>query len=331
MARTTAGARKGRVTERDITVQAKQGEFKVFTIDAQGKKAPLGTLMYRDYDEDRRLRVPVLNGDRVLGRASSQYKVVDHLTAVAPVQEYGFSPRTIHHFRGGSELIAFFSTDDPSWQFKDPVAWDQEMYGVSEGLFLALKVHTSMRVGNAIRYAFGFWRQICVNGLVAECLNLGVFRVAHTAFDHGEVVDWMGECLEAFDQKQMTFDTISTKALSWPTQAITTLVADVDAGDAYIAGQPNFARRPLSKVRSRLPTWGLESLSQQLEMAKSAKKVSKVDLLNMLTSVSNSSPRHSEDNPIAWEVYRRMDPLASNLTELVEIGAFKAGVKGFPS
>lgn len=312
----------------------------------EGTQEPqgLGVLEYREYEKDRRLRVPVFHPANkpdkavVLGRASRQFSVIDPYAAAEPLLNAGMEPRSMHYFRDNTQLLAFFLL--PGSEFKDLIGWDQwaEDKGQQDTM-LAIRMRMSMHLGNAIRYSFGIFRQVCVNGLVVERLGLGNLSFRHlttgdsdeTGFKPEMVEDWLNKRAEELlkVRKQIANPpTIPSKALGW---AVDTFDKLADEGEQLqarevLAAMPQFASRPIRTMLERMPRWSVPVMADQLHRLHDNGTVSVVDLLNVLTNIADKSPRERR----AWEVYRRLDPLYSAAKDLIDVSAFRAGLEPLP-
>lgn len=306
----------------------------VYTISEAGERVELGLVDHREYEEDRRLRVPVLAAGgktSVLGRGGSQFHIVDHWQAAEPMLDAGWKVQTLHHYQLGAQLIAFFTL--PDIVLPDTISWDR--LGGSQGgdSFLAMRLFTSLHLGHAIRYTIGIYRQVCSNGLVVKRLGLGslVMRhVGHGEFGARKVADWLEERAAVLAQLQDVATrplSIPVSCLDWAAGTLRHLAAKQNDQEEFLRTQPEFVVRPLKTLQQRLPGWGMGVLAEQLAMAQQGTdSISVLDLLNAVTNVADNGPRESR----AWEIYRRVEPLYGALADLVDISAFKAGVPALP-
>lgn len=312
----------------------------------EGTQEPqgLGVLEYREYEKDRRLRVPVFHPANkpdktvVLGRASRQFSVIDPYAAAEPLFNAGLEPRSMHYFRDNTQLLAFFTM--PGSEMLDSIGWDDwaENDGAQHSMF-AVQMRMSMHLGNAIRYTLGVFRQVCVNGLVVERLGLGHMSFRHlTTGDSDEVgfrpemvEDWLNERAKKLAEvrDQITNPpTIKSKALGWAVDIFDKLAEDEKGENRgeLLNSLPVFASRPIRTMLERMPRWSVPVMADQLHRLYDNGTVSAMDILNALTNVADKSPRERR----AWEIYRRLDPLYSATKDLVDVSAFRADLEPLP-
>lgn len=315
-------------SEQTVQVEAIQGGIPIYSIDQNSQKVEIGSVQYRDYDE-RRLRVPVMysreepDSPHSLGHASGKFEIVDHYEVLFPLLQLGFQPKILKHLRGGSEMMAVMVNPDIS--APDTMYWDRQLYPAQEGkgkLLFAIRVWNNLHFGAGIRLTVGFLRILCTNGLISVALGLGNLSFKHSAFSGDRLGDWAGERVGGWNQERH-WRVLDPKVLGWPIRALDNVLRNPGA----VAQYPKFASEPILQLQSRMPSWGLAKLRDQLSLAQGAEGIEPLDLLNMLTNTANQTPRSNAE--LSWTMYRRMDPLFKSLYDLVEIGAFETGSSGF--
>lgn len=312
--------------EEAVQVEAIQGGVPIYSITPASEKVKIGEVRYRDYDE-RAVRVPTFipsgedTSPHSLGHASGQFKIIDHYSVLDPLLQEGFRPEILKHFRGGSEVLAVMT--HPDLVVPDEIGWDRSKYSSApSNLKFAVRVKSSLHFGTGIRATLGFFRIICTNGLISVALGMGHTSYKHTSYGGGIFREWINARMGELNGVP-EYPSLPSKVLDWPIRALEAVSKDEGAIENY----PKFAAEPIGQLQRRLPAWGLPSLAQQLEMARSADSINPLDLLNMLTNSAQEDNR--SDDGISWMMYRRMDPLFRSLYDLVEIGAFHAGSTGF--
>lgn len=316
----------------EVSVSALEGRKPFYSMNREGEKVLAGHILQRDYENDRRLRVPVVEETGVvLGRTSSKWNIVDHYSAFLPALENGFEVKAYNSHRKGTEAMSFMSHPDLEIPKSLTMDWDLSVHSGNEReSFVGVRVVSSMKFGASIRYTLGIFRQICVNGLMAKTLGMGYLSMSHTRFNVTEVNNWLQNRISYFtdiENNTPTFPEISSKILDWPIETLKRVGDDPE----YLASIPEFASSPVKTIQRYVPKWGVPKLAEQFELAReNLALVSPLDLLNCVTNVTNMSPRRSSSNDgIFWNMYYCIDPVFEATIQLADIGAFMKDVTSF--
>jgi hypothetical protein len=281
----------------------------------------------RDYENDRHVRgiwleSLISNKEHSLGAATNQFQVFSHYDACRPFLDAGFEPRIVQHARGGATFLGFLA--HPGRTFDDTVRWDQYYEGLDTQanalmdrgpvIEQAVRIRSDLRRGHGVSISLGYFRIICLNGLVASVLNLGRMKVNHVNFSVAEV--------KAFLQANELPDPNSL-----PTAPTSLLegVADLIVIDdpEKIQAQPRLMREPLRSITSAYSPKIRQALVEQMDRLREKQpQFSYVDLLNALTNTVAIAR-----SPMV--VYDEVDPAVRSLVDLVEIQAVREGVKAF--
>jgi hypothetical protein len=306
--------------ESSLVVPAIEGARPMYTFDENGKKTALGLVRYRDYEADRKLRVAYFGEDTAhpLGKASGNFRIVDHWTAAQPLLKAGFKVDMLRHFRDGAELFAVLT--HPDLTMRDVIDWDADMYnGQPTTMRMAIRLRNNLNIGNSIRYDIGFFRVICTNGLIASALDMGNAAFTHRIFETPKLKQWVDDTINNWTGGRQLRD-VEAKALDWPIQTFTEILED----PGYVNRLPAFARIPAQHLLNKMPQWSRVQLVEQMQsMRQNSEVITALDLLNAVTNLNNLSPAQS------WLVYRRLDPIYNNFVTLCDIGAFVSDQQGF--
>lgn len=329
---------------REFKVDALQASRPFYTINpATGKREMLGRLGYTDYDKDNRLRVmvfrPKVQGgiaraveagdeedggsavpkDYNLGLARGSFRIIDHAEVLSPFTELGFQISKMNYLRGGTRAMA--TLKHPDVRIKDPIAWDLEQFETvpaKRELFFSIGIWMDARAQHGIHAAAGFFRLICTNGLISSVLGMGSLNITHRRWSVNRLQEWAEQRLELVSGRSggSEFPTMSTKALGWGAGAIRNLVDKPDELETL----PSLARGPLTQLSRMAPDKSLLALADQLDdLRKGEKEFGGLDVLNAITNAG----RVSNGNGLAL----RQERLTSSVMNLVQLGAFRAGVK----
>jgi hypothetical protein len=285
------------VPERTFEVTAIEGSTAVFgpMLSTEGKweSQLLGRIIYRDYERDRRLRVPVFvdirGKEHRLGKATKAFQLVNHNDSVQPFLDRGFVIRKLFYRRMGVDMFAILS--HPDHTIEDGIAWDKPLYptaGVTGNrMEMAVAVRSSLRVGKSILIEVGFFRTVCTNGLVVKSLGLGSLRVSHK--------DWKPEGVLKFIDETGLKDQTTWVPPQFPSS---TLPMVTGALYNFLNGKADdvigsFPGTPISRLATgiqRIPDWISKGMINQLALltASGQPSYNLLDVLNMFTNVAHT-------------------------------------------
>jgi hypothetical protein len=316
------------VQESKMKIDAWEGHRRLFTIDENGQRVELQQATYRDYDADRAVRVARL-GNSKIGVVSQNYQLVDHYQVAQPLLEAGFtSVDLLKHRADGIDMLAVLS--HPDIVYEDTIGWDTHLFPTQDAkIHLAAKIDTSFRKGHGIRVTMGFMRVICKNGMVSYRLGLGNEVFSHKDFRTESLTNLVERTLRKKNpwERLTKENTIPSAALDWPIEQLERMAED----PTYVFTLPRFASAPLEKLTRQIPGWGVGKMAEVLKAARQAEDFSLLDVLNVVTDVAALRPdRMGSDGGPSWIMYNRLEPLTQHLIDVVDVGAFKAGLGTFP-
>lgn len=309
--------------EREVTVQAMEGLQSFRSFDPTTKEVvTTGRISYRDYDKNRNLRVMTFHDQDgksfSLGKASGRFQIRDHFSLAEPLLDLGFEPSDVRLARGGARI--FLTLTHPDMIVDDPITWDHTLYPElgDDTMKFSIGLSADARAGKGFNYIAGFFRLICINGLIAKVLDMGNLFISHQHFSQLRVHEWGKSLIEEGQEDEIVFPkfpTLPVAALEWPRQFIR---ETVDSESENLDRYPEFVREPAQRLCGRLPQWTQEGIEAQLELIQdNSDTFNTLDLVNAMTNVANSN--EGSGNRVIFGLDRWMSALIS----LVMIGAFK--------
>lgn len=198
-------------------------------------------------------------------------------------------------------MLAYFS--QPGVEYADPVQWDRFADGGQGTLTPAVRVRSDLRRGHGFTYDLGYFRVVCTNGLVARAFSFGTLNLNHKLFETERVEDFLE-----------SNPVPSPEGMGGVDSSLFIDIAKFLQDDPeQIANRPRLLREPLQRIDGLLSRSSKVLLKQEFEeMAGSTPKITQLDLLNAVTNVS-----HRAKTPMA--IYGEVDPLVSNLVDLVDV------------
>jgi len=166
-------------------------------------------------------------------------------------------------------------------------------------VFLAVRTISDLRVGHSFSLTWGFYRQVCSNGLVSEILGLGAIRMSHAAFSVGKVRQFLSSIPRTSDLSR------------WPrldSEVAVRLSEMLTADDQDMWVSPLVSQHliPLKRHMSRRHR---ESFRQELTSGLQGPGV-----LVLLNAMTTNAPNR---------VYSRVDSLLEHMVSLADLVAFK--------
>ena len=319
------------------TVDRATGTRPFYSLGQDAEFYQSGSISYRDYEKDTKLRVITyqdLEGKEfTLGRTSGGFRILDHKRVLTPLFDAGWVPTKIHPSKGGSGL--WVNLVQPEITFPNNITWDNGFLGGipelsaldgNDGMNLAIAVQLDPRPGQSIMLTAGFFRLICLNGMVARILDMGFMKLNHLHFTPEKIASFSAGLIteESQDlQRQLVLPHVPNAALDWPIEILQQKVyGAADETDRVVAGLPSFVQKPVKQLTDRLPNWASEALVDQLLAAKEeAEFLSPMDTLNALTNIANTAPGRSHTR-----LYGQMDRWNGALWTMLLAAAFKASV-----
>lgn len=286
------------------------------SIDPEGNEIVLGHVRSRDFDSDRSVRglwFDSAQSGRLhpLGATTASFQVFDHLEVVKPIMEAGFKPQIVQHARGGASFMGFFS--HPDLEFEDPIHWDQFATKKKGTLQAAVRVRSDLRKGHGLSMDIGYFRLLCLNGMVSRAFDFGTLRTAHT--------NWGSNIVESFLTenplpKPQEFARVPSSLLANLPEYLTTSAEE-------IASMPRLLREPIQHLREYYSPVVNRSLATEIEvLAEKQDSFSKFDLLNALTNQARVART-------TWSVYDEADSAMGKMVQIVELEALKVGTDAF--
>lgn len=317
----TTSIRTEVMSEVSAKVDSFTGHRPVFSVNQDGSPLPIGNVRYTDYENDRHIRGIWFESDldgkpHSLGAATSRFQVLSHYDVVKPFLDNGFQVRSVMHASGGATFMAFLSNPDVT--FPDPIDWDLYSGAVASlselrGLPLeqSVRIRSDLRRGNGVSVDVGFFRLICTNGLVARVMDLGHANYNHVTFDPENVEVFIGETILP------TPDSLP----SAPSALLRDVREFLGADDPGVL--PRLLRDPVSGIQSSSSSATTLALIDELgEIEDRRERFSHLDLVNAVTNTKLAARTE-------WSVYRDLDSVMRNLTDLVELAAVRQGEWGF--
>ena len=315
--------------EETSSVDAFSGYRTIWGYDDDGKPMELGVVRYTDYEGSRNLRnlqfESYLDGKaHNMGNASGRYTVISHSRIVQPFLDAGFEIRKAIYARGGQSMD--LQLGYPGTRFEDLIGWDHEWlkehapesYAAPErAMELAVRVRSDLRPGSGITATAGYFRLICLNGLMAKVLMMG-HMVAQSR-------SWAVEKIEDF------VSDIHILPETFP-RADTALIDDViDAYDRVMSEaerMPRLVREPAQRVADATGGERREAFRDNLlALRDGTESFSTLDLMSAYTNTAHVGRGDQASRNLT--VYRHIDPVTTALTDLVELAGVKRGVPTF--
>ena len=299
--------------ELTVDVQAYQGGRSVISLDSEGRPSKIGTIIYKDY-EDRSVRGAWFESDldgksHPLGAASNSFQLLSHYDTVQPLLELGYEPRLIQHARGGSSFMAFMTLDT---QIPDPIAWDKfalENPG-RPPLQLAVRIRSDLRKGHGTSLSLGYFRLVCMNGMVSKIMDLGSLRLNHIHYSIDVIKDFLGTNPISDPQSLPQGDV----------RVLPQVIRYLDTEAEQIPELPRLLQHPVKQLTD-LSGVVKTQLKTELEMLHASQSTfSKFDLLNSITNLAHATRT-------TWSIYSDVDTLTGNLLDAVELAGVQTGFR----
>jgi hypothetical protein len=219
-----------------------------------------------------------------LGATTNDFNFFDWPDIVGPILDQGFTPQQTRMSRGGLKMHTILAKlDGPT--FKDPMNWDSDTWGTgSQVLHEMVIVSGGIKPGSGFHYHRGFFRKVCVNGLVVESLGLGSLMFNHANYESSKLVKGLfGQDVVVTEDNILGEKVANRKGI----RKLGSLMEQAQDAD-FIASQPRFVRELLAPVGD-LPTAFLSEANIQFQQLinKGSQSVYEMDIANVLTSAHN--------------------------------------------
>lgn len=252
-------------------------------------KAIIGKVISRVYEGENVQRHSFMakesEKEYALGPTTEAFHFRDWPEVFKPVLDRGFEVKKLYTSRGGLKIHATLA-DPKGAVIPDPVSWDKDIWGGSDGLQQCIQITGGIKPGSGFHYRNGFFRQVCTNGLVLEFLGLGRADFNHITFDSQKAAEALfgHEVTVMPDGQYLLGKPIgSRKALA----KVAGMLERINEPD-YLANQPEFARDLLAPLGGFPDSFVSEAVAQFMTFINNAgREVHEIDIANALTSAEN--------------------------------------------
>lgn len=251
--------------------------------DSDGQLVNIGQLVTTTYeDAQKRVKPAVLefvlagededgNKRYSLGQVSENWNVWTPQDIIEPLLDEGFQMRKLAVKRGGLDQWALLS--HPGHTYPDP-----NVGGDGAALELSIALSFGLGKGHGLRGWGGFFRIICINGLVSASLGYGGIQLTHAHGVDG-VQAWATDMIRAWSQTR-------DAAFAYPMG----LAKVIDGLNALVGQEvPTDVVNQWLAPLSRWPGEARTALVTELDKVLSAGDVTNLKLLNAITNVEHAA------------------------------------------
>lgn len=213
--------------------------------------------------------------------ANREERLLAPRSVLEPLVDQGWTIKNHQTMRGG---ICFVTTlAHPGIEIPDFINWDglNKDNGV---LRPSIIVKGNLQNSGTIEVTAGFFRLVCINGLVAKVLGMGHLAMNSRSFKVERV-------RELADSQSMTTDLVPMKTYQPSTVArVAGLLTNIQSGEQNVQQLPSLIQRPVTALLQDFGARSQQSLAQQFTMMSQAEvpQITVMDILNALTNASRN-------------------------------------------
>jgi hypothetical protein len=307
-----------------VQIDAKSGYRMIHGYDQSGQLLEIGRVRYRDFESGQgAVRAMVLESgysgkEHSLGTASRKFVIPSHAQVLRPFLQAGLEPRKMVYNESGTEMVA--TLVNPSMVYEDLIHWDRAWLKENgQGLNvdgttmeLAVRVRNNLRFGKGISVETGFFRLVCVNGLVSKVLNMGSWWSNHANFSTAKITEFAHQISGS-----------PSELPTAPTELLDDVLEVLDRIDQEALALPRLMRKPAQLVSGLMRGERGTALKENLAALRDGKDtMTTLDLVNCQTNTAHRARS-------AWGVYDVTDGVTRSLVDLVDLAGVKHNVPTF--
>lgn len=203
-------------------------------------------------------------------------------SVLEPLVDQGWNIKNHQTMRGG---ICFVTTlAHPDIAIPDFMGWDNLNKDQQGVLRPSIVVKGNLQNSGTIEVIAGFFRLVCINGLVAKVLGMGHLAMNSRTFQVARV-------RQLADAQSMVTDLVPMKTYQPSTVSrMAGLLTTVQSGEQSLASLPSLLQRPMTTLLQDFGTRSQQNLAQQFTMMVEAEvpQITVLDILNALTNASRN-------------------------------------------
>lgn len=248
----------------------------------------IGTLAYKNPLQtgkggvSDRVFQPINDGKVYPMTATRDQQILAPRAVIEPLVDQGWTIQNHQTMRGG---ICFVTTlAHPEITIPDFIGWDGLNKSKEGVLRPSIVVKGNLQNSGTIEVIAGFFRLVCINGLVAKVLGMGHLNLNFRTFKVADV-------RQLADRQSLTTDIVPMKTYQTSTFGhVAGLLTNLHSGDETIDHLPQLLRRPVTTLLQDFGARSQQSLTHQFEMMSEAEipTISVMDILNALTNASRN-------------------------------------------
>jgi hypothetical protein len=270
----------------------------------------LGQIITREYEEQGVLRHQFSNGKKTLnlGPSSMNFHFIDWPEIFNPILNQGYEVQKLVLARGGLKIHAVL-VNMKGPRYRDPLDWDSQTWGESEGLLESVVINAGMKPGYGYHFRRGFYRVVCTNGLIVPSLQLGSADFNHQTFTPDKMLSAL------FGREVIVGEDIvgnavgKKKALKKVSEVVQKIQSTEDLEET-----PPFMRKVVAPLTDLSPEVRSNVVEQFENLVNSKRNdVYELDIANVVTTAVNRPEK------VAQRSYFQMEKLQRSLSDLTGI------------